>query len=208
MMAAASDRTHSTLPGRASIAIAGDWAPIRLFRPIIESGPEAVYGDTLPLLRQADLRIVNCECTLTAVEAPVWKSGAVFDEEQRCQLVMNQLSLPFGAPDGPAGAWNAYLDHYGIQSFGDEVRGILEKLRTEPRKAAAMFRNRITTPQHSERWKDLLTRLMADDPAAPSSGLPASASGTRAPAAHGLGSRTRAGLERAASRAARSASAT
>jgi len=62
----------------ASVLVASDWAPIRAFDPIVRSTPEAVYGDLLPLLRAADLRIVNCECALTRSGRPVWKSGAVF----------------------------------------------------------------------------------------------------------------------------------
>jgi poly-gamma-glutamate synthesis protein (capsule biosynthesis protein) len=61
-----------------TILIASDWAPIRAFERIISRRPEAVYGDMLPTLRAADLRIVNCECPLTAARKPVWKSGAVF----------------------------------------------------------------------------------------------------------------------------------
>jgi hypothetical protein len=34
---------------------------------------------------------------------------------------------------------------------------------TDPRKGAAMFRNRITTMQHRELWCDFLTRMMAGD---------------------------------------------
>ncbi len=58
--------------------IAGDWAPIRALEPLVKSAPEVVYGDMLPALREADLRIVNCECALTAARKPVWKSGSVF----------------------------------------------------------------------------------------------------------------------------------
>jgi len=61
-----------------SIVVAADWAPIRALEPVIRTDPEAVYGDLLPVLRAADLRIVNCECALTAARRPVWKSGAVF----------------------------------------------------------------------------------------------------------------------------------
>jgi poly-gamma-glutamate synthesis protein (capsule biosynthesis protein) len=61
----------------AEIILSGDWAPIRAFAPIVEQAPEAVYGDLLPVLRSADLRITNLECTLSG-ERPVWKSGAVF----------------------------------------------------------------------------------------------------------------------------------
>ena len=68
----------SKRPTEISILVASDWAPIRAFEPIVRESPEAVYGDLLPVLRGADLRIVNCECALTAAETPVWKSGAVF----------------------------------------------------------------------------------------------------------------------------------
>ena len=51
---------------------------VRADRP---GAPEAVYGDLLPVLRRADLRIVNCECALTTATSPVWKSGAVFKGE-------------------------------------------------------------------------------------------------------------------------------
>jgi len=61
-----------------SILIASDWAPIRAFESVVRESPEAVYGDLLPVLRGADLRIVNCECALTSSEASVWKSGALF----------------------------------------------------------------------------------------------------------------------------------
>jgi poly-gamma-glutamate synthesis protein (capsule biosynthesis protein) len=61
-----------------SIIVASDWAPIRAFEAVVSADPGAVYGDMLPVLRRADLRIVNCECALTAARRPVWKSGAVF----------------------------------------------------------------------------------------------------------------------------------
>ena len=66
------------MTGSFSIAVAGDWAPIRALDPVVRETPEAVYGDMLTVLRGADLRIVNCECALAAAERPVWKSGAVF----------------------------------------------------------------------------------------------------------------------------------
>ncbi|WP_289018778.1 hypothetical protein [Desulfobacter postgatei] len=45
----------------ATLGIAGDWAPIRAFAPLIESDPQAIYGDVLPLLQEADLTLVNME---------------------------------------------------------------------------------------------------------------------------------------------------
>ncbi len=61
----------------AQIVITGDWAPIRRFARVIEDDAEAVYGDLLPLIRQADLRITNLECPLTLSETPILKSGSV-----------------------------------------------------------------------------------------------------------------------------------
>ena len=45
--------------------------------------------------------------------------------------------------------------------FKKEVLGILDRMAAEPHKGAAMFRNRITTLQHTELWRDALTRFMA-----------------------------------------------
>ena len=367
-----------------SIAVAGDWAPIRALDPVVRETPEAVYGDMLTVLRGADLRIVNCECALAAAERPVWKSGAVFKglpahvaglttvpfevaclannhvfdyglrgfretldvlhrngirtvgagltlkealsplavnvkgtrmtilnfgegedltassggpggcgweidklaahvrrakkrgdfvvvvahagleyipfpppyivaayralsaagadcvighhphvpqglELRRGRLIayslgnfvfwqpgdlyyrrtgfflvlhvrrgrlssyelrpyritergirrlgkqektafrqkLDHISKPLASPEGVFDAWQAYLDYYGPEGFKKEVLGILEKMETEPRKGAAMFRNRVTTLQHTELWRDALTRFMAEKPATP-----------------------------------------
>ena len=64
----------------ASLIVAGDWAPIRAFAPIMAGEPEAIYGDLLPILRSADLRVVNVEAPLSG-GTPAVKSGAVFHGE-------------------------------------------------------------------------------------------------------------------------------
>lgn len=360
-----------------TILIASDWAPIRAFEPIIQNNPEAIYGDLLPTLRDAECRIVNCESALTNAATPVWKSGAVFkgipahaagltavpfhvaclannhvldygerglrdtlnvlhqhgiktvgaglnadqayaplsthvnghpvhivnvsegedetasrggagvfgwdiqravDTIGRCQedggaviviahcgleyvpfappyvveaframadagadavighhphvpqgvewrgktpivyslgnfaffqqtdlhhrkigffvtlrldrgrvtcvdlhpyritdrglraldarggtefhQTMARLSKPYQTPSGHEKAWDAYLAYYGAAGFSAEVTGMLDRMRTEPQKGAAMFRNRITTPQHIELWRTYLTRVM------------------------------------------------
>jgi poly-gamma-glutamate synthesis protein (capsule biosynthesis protein) len=367
-----------------SIAVAGDWAPIRALDPVVRETPEAVYGDMLTVLRGADLRIVNCECALAAAERPVWKSGAVFKgspahvaglttvpfeiaclannhvfdyglkgfretldvlhrngirtvgaglkleealapltvavkgmritilnfgegedltassggpggcgweidklaahvrrakkrgdfvvvvahagleyipfpppyivaayralsaagadcvighhphvpqglelrrgrliayslgnfvfwqpgdlyyrrtgfflvlhvrrgrlssyelrpyritergirrlgrpEETAFRKKLDHISKPLASPTGVSEAWQAYLAYYGPAGFKKEVLGILDKMETEPRKGAAMFRNRVTTLQHVELWRDALTRFMAEKPAPP-----------------------------------------
>jgi len=40
---------------------------------------------------------------------------------------------------------------------------IMEKMKREPQKGAAMFRNRLTTLQHYHHWKDFLTLLVEDN---------------------------------------------
>ncbi|GAB6145173.1 CapA family protein [Desulfocicer niacini] len=68
---------------RADVIIAGDWAPIRAFGPLIETDPVSIYGDLYPLLCGADLSIVNLEAPLSDTGQPVWKSGAVFKGETK-----------------------------------------------------------------------------------------------------------------------------
>jgi poly-gamma-glutamate synthesis protein (capsule biosynthesis protein) len=101
---------------RASVLVASDWAPIRAFGSIVRSAPEAVYGDLLPLLRGADLRIVNCECALTRASRPVWKSGAVFKGEPG--HVRGLTCVPF---DVACLANNHVLD-YGVPGLRETLR--------------------------------------------------------------------------------------
>lgn len=99
-----------------SILIASDWAPIRAFEPIISTDPVAVYGDLLPTLREADLRIVNCESALTNASTPVWKSGAVFKGEPA--HVSGLTAVPFEV---------ACLANNHVLDFGE--RGLRDTLR-------------------------------------------------------------------------------
>jgi poly-gamma-glutamate synthesis protein (capsule biosynthesis protein) len=86
--------TNAAVPqARAEIVIGSDWAPIRAFDEIVARSPEAVYGDTLPVLRAADLRIVNLECSLAGTTSPVWKSGSVF--KGRPEHVRGLTAVPF-----------------------------------------------------------------------------------------------------------------
>lgn len=56
------------------IVITGDWAPIRHFEQVMADEPKDCYGDTLNVLNDADLRIVNLECTMKG-KKPVLKGG-------------------------------------------------------------------------------------------------------------------------------------
>ncbi len=98
-----------------AILVASDWAPIRAFEPIVRDNPEVVYGDLLPDLRAADLRIVNCECALTRAKRPVWKSGSVFKGEPR--HAGGLTAVPF---DVACLANNHVLD-YGVGGLHDTL---------------------------------------------------------------------------------------
>jgi poly-gamma-glutamate synthesis protein (capsule biosynthesis protein) len=108
-------RRDGTNSGGISIVIAGDWAPIRALEPVVRSAPEGVYGDMLPVLRDADLRIVNCECVLTAARKPVWKSGAVF--KGLPSHVAGLTRVPFEV----ACLANNHVFDYGVQGFRESL---------------------------------------------------------------------------------------
>ena len=61
--------------GSRKLIFAADWAPIRRFESVMADDPAGCYGDVLPLLQSADLRIVNFECTLTGAGTPAAKGG-------------------------------------------------------------------------------------------------------------------------------------
>ena len=99
----------------ANICIAGDWAPIRAFKDIMETQPEAVYGDLLPVLKSADLSIVNLESPLSDRGAPVSKSGAVFKGEQ--QHIKALTSVPFDVVT----LANNHVFDFGLDAFKDTL---------------------------------------------------------------------------------------
>ena len=66
---------------KAQIIFASDLAPIRGFSKIMKEEPQAVYGDLLPRLQQADYNIVNLESPLCCPDGLITKSGAAFSGE-------------------------------------------------------------------------------------------------------------------------------
>ena len=101
---------------RATVLVASDWAPIRAFDPIVRDAPRRSTGTCFPLLRRADLRIVNCECALTDATTPVWKSGAVFKGAP--DHVRGLTAVPF---DVACLANNHVLD-YGVAGLRETLR--------------------------------------------------------------------------------------
>ncbi|MBL8154325.1 MAG: CapA family protein [Anaerolineae bacterium] len=58
-----------------SVIFAGDWAPSADHVTIIEQNPESVYGNLLPILRDADISVVNLECVLGTGNERIVKDG-------------------------------------------------------------------------------------------------------------------------------------
>jgi poly-gamma-glutamate synthesis protein (capsule biosynthesis protein) len=87
---------------------------------------------------------------------------ALLDGKKRLQAfkLLETLSAPLVSTRGILDAWHGFLKHYGVSGFKQEMAAILERFDTEPPKGAAMFRNRLTTLQHSHHFTDLMTRIM------------------------------------------------
>jgi len=85
------------------------------------------------------------------------------EERQWFLKEMRTVSMPLDTPAAIEDAWHGFLHYYGTQGLRGEIGMILEKMRDEPRKGAAMLRNRLTTMQHNQHWIDMLTRIMNDD---------------------------------------------
>jgi poly-gamma-glutamate capsule biosynthesis protein CapA/YwtB (metallophosphatase superfamily) len=101
---------------RSDVIICSDWAPIRGFEDIILDDPEAVYGDLLPELRRADVRMVNLECPLVDQGEPVFKSGAVL------KGISNHISGLTRVPFEVATLANNHVFDYGIEAFVETTR--------------------------------------------------------------------------------------
>ena len=71
-----------------------------------------------------------------------------------------EISLPLDTPETLELTWHAFLDHYGLAGFFNEMSMIMDKIKTDPKKGAAMFRNRLTTLQHHTHLKDLMSRIV------------------------------------------------
>ena len=79
---------------------------------------------------------------------------------QRTLRKLSALSAPLESPEGIRDAWHGFLKYYGVSGFKDEIANIMDQFVIEPPKGAAMFRNRLTTLQHSHHLTDLMTRIM------------------------------------------------
>lgn len=69
----------------AQIVIGGDLCPIGVNAPLARRGDATgLFGDLLPVLRGAELTVVNLEAPLIGTPSPVRKSGPVLEADERC----------------------------------------------------------------------------------------------------------------------------
>ncbi|MCK5695741.1 MAG: CapA family protein [Desulfobacula sp.] len=73
---------------------------------------------------------------------------------------LKEISLPLQDDKKLYETWHGFLHYYGINGFFNEISMIMERIKADPQKGAAMFRNRLTTLQHYHHWKDFMTHLV------------------------------------------------
>jgi len=108
----------------------------------------------------------KCITYLKVIPYGIYPDGLSLLKNEKLKWFFNKLKAVSDPLDDFANiesAWHGFLSFYGIKGFCDEIQMMLEKLREEPAKGAAMFRNRITTMQHNQHWIDALSRIMNDD---------------------------------------------
>jgi poly-gamma-glutamate synthesis protein (capsule biosynthesis protein) len=82
------------------------------------------------------------------------------EKKRRVLKKLQTLSAPLAHADGITDAWHGFLKRYGVDGFKDEMAKIMVHFENERSKGAAMFRNRLTTLQHSRHLTDLMTRII------------------------------------------------
>ena len=81
------------------------------------------------------------------------------NEAEDFDKLFAKLSAPLADAESARQAWHAVLAFNGIAGFRAELENILDKLRTDPPRGAAMLRNRVRCMQHLTQWSDGMTRI-------------------------------------------------
>ena len=81
------------------------------------------------------------------------------DEEASFNALMARLSAPLTSEAGALQAWHAVLAFNGVRGFCDELEKIRQTMQENPRKGAAMLRNRVCCMQHRMQWIDGMSRI-------------------------------------------------
>lgn len=87
-------RSDSHSGDRWRVTVAGDWTPQGAFGRIMIERPEAIYGDLLPVLKNADLALVNVESVLIDdTGRPAVKDGPALRGDSRALAALT--TVPF-----------------------------------------------------------------------------------------------------------------
>ena len=81
------------------------------------------------------------------------------DEAAEFEKLFAKLSAPLADEGSARQAWHAVLACNGVAGFRAELENILDKLRADPPRGAAMLRNRVRCMQHLTQWSDGMTRI-------------------------------------------------
>ena len=81
------------------------------------------------------------------------------EEKTTFDALFRRISAPLASAETAERAWQACLAWYGLKGYCAELEKILNELRTNPGKGAAMLRNRVQCMQHRMHWTDGLTRI-------------------------------------------------
>jgi hypothetical protein len=115
-----------------SMVVCGDWAPSPDQQKLLRKGPEYLYGDLLPILRETDLAIVNLEAAIDDESAKaIPKDGphlllppeviaGLTDAAIRVACLANNHILDYGVE--AMARTKCLLDSHNIRAIGAGVR--------------------------------------------------------------------------------------
>jgi poly-gamma-glutamate synthesis protein (capsule biosynthesis protein) len=108
----------------ARIIVTSDWAPITNgpfnTEEWIARDPAAIYGDLMPVLRRADLRLVNVECALGDRGTKICKAGP------NMRYVAGSVAGLTSVPYHVACLGNNHVFDYGAEGYAETVRLLRE----------------------------------------------------------------------------------
>ena len=77
--------------------------------------------------------------------------------------ILNAVSGCLESRESVVEAWNGFLSYYGTAGYLDELQRIMDEMKNDAGKGAAMLRNRVMTLQHLHHWNDGLTRIVSGE---------------------------------------------
>lgn len=98
-----------------SLVSAGDWAALYGFQEQMLSDPCAPYGDLLPVIRDADLAIVNLETVLSERGSPILKGGP--NLRGPAEVIHSLVGAGFGV----AALANNHARDFGREALEDTI---------------------------------------------------------------------------------------